>query len=114
MFCVCSNLSSKSSSKNLFLLYFLAAGSFTTVEQVLEDGWIYIGTPAKRYKRNRFLEEDLIDKLEHTQNIDIEKIRMKYEENFFMRHDKHISLREKLKQRKEQLSEEHRRLTNAP
>jgi len=92
----------------------LAAGSFTTVEQVLEDGWIYIGTPAKKYKRNRFFEEDLEDKLEHTQNIDIEKIRMKFEENFFIRHDKHISLREKLKQRKEQLKEEHRRLANAP
>ena len=46
--------------------------------------------------------------------IDIEKIRVKYEENFFIRHDKHISLREKLKHRKEQLEEEHRRLSNAP
>ncbi|MHA1439234.1 MAG: acyltransferase [Promethearchaeota archaeon] len=88
----------------------LGAESFTTVEQKLEEGWIYIGIPAKKYKRNRFFEENLEDKLEHSQNIEIEELRIKYEENFFIRHDKHISLRERLKHKKEQLKEEQRRM----
>jgi acetyltransferase-like isoleucine patch superfamily enzyme len=41
----------------------LAASSATAVDQILEDGWIYIGLPAKRYRLNPFYEDDLEDKL---------------------------------------------------
>ena len=88
----------------------LGAGSFTTVDQKLESGWIYIGTPAKKYKRNRFFEDNLEEKLESLQVVDVDELRMKYEEIFFMRDDKHVSLRERLKKQKEIFKDEKRRL----
>jgi len=91
----------------------LGASSFTTVEQVLEEGWIYIGTPAKKYKKNRFFEDDIEDKLEASQNIDIHELRMKYEETFFERHDEHVSLRERLSSYKDTLKDEQRRMDEA-
>lgn len=88
----------------------LGSECFTTVEQELEDGWIYLGTPAKKYKKNDFMEDDLEDELIDAQNVDIKELRMKYEENFFERHDKHLSLREKLEQRLDKREEERQRM----
>jgi hypothetical protein len=36
----------------------------TTVGQVLEENFIYIGAPAKKYKENVFFEDDLEDIIE--------------------------------------------------
>jgi carbonic anhydrase/acetyltransferase-like protein (isoleucine patch superfamily) len=88
----------------------LGSECFTTVEQDLEEGWIYLGTPAKKYKKNDFMEEGLEDELIESQNVDIKELRMKYEENFFERHDKHLSLREKLEQRLDKREEERQRM----
>ena len=66
----------------------LAGSSLTTVGQELEDGWIYLGAPAKKYKRNVFSEEDL----EHIIAEEIEKevkIDIKTEDLYTMRKDKH-------------------------
>ncbi len=37
----------------------LATSSLTTVGQELEEGWIYLGAPAKKYKENVYFEEGL-------------------------------------------------------
>lgn len=37
--------------------------SATVVGQELEDGWIYLGGPAQKFKKNRFFEEDIKDKI---------------------------------------------------
>ncbi len=37
----------------------LVSGSTTTVNQKLEEGWIYSGVPAKKFKKNRFFEDHL-------------------------------------------------------
>ncbi|MBA7504463.1 hypothetical protein ES706_03106 [subsurface metagenome] len=39
----------------------LSAFSYTMVDQELEEGWVYIGIPAKKYKENKFIktEKDL-------------------------------------------------------
>ena len=37
----------------------LAASILTTVGQVLEEGWVYIGAPAKKYKKNVYFEDGL-------------------------------------------------------
>ncbi|MBD3342802.1 MAG: hypothetical protein GF353_27135 [Candidatus Lokiarchaeota archaeon] len=80
----------------------LGAESFTLVEQKLEDGWIYLGTPAKKFKRNGFFEAGLVEKIEEAQkDIDIEELRILYEKRFFQRHDKHISPLERLRDWKE-------------
>ena len=50
----------------------LAASSATTVDQKLEDSWIYIGLPAKKYRKNPFFEENLENKITHV--IDTEAL----------------------------------------
>jgi len=37
----------------------LAGSSMTTVGQELKEGWVYLGAPAKKYKKNVFFEDDL-------------------------------------------------------
>ncbi len=88
----------------------LGSECYTTVEQELEEGWIYLGTPAVKYKKNRFFEDNLEGRLAKQQNVDAEQLRIKYEENFFKRFDKHTSLREKIKEKKEQKEIEQKRL----
>ncbi|MFX1325184.1 MAG: DapH/DapD/GlmU-related protein [Promethearchaeota archaeon] len=63
----------------------LAANSVTTVGQELEKGWIYVGIPAEKFKRNYFFEDGLEDKLGHVE--DIESLRKKYEEIYTKRYD---------------------------
>ena len=74
----------------------LAANSVTIVKQELEDGWIYLGCPAKKFKRNRFFEDGLEDIIGHVEDVeDVEETRKHYEELYIKRHDKHLSLKEK-------------------
>jgi acetyltransferase-like isoleucine patch superfamily enzyme len=37
----------------------LAGSSMTTVGQELEEGWIYLGAPAKKYKKNVFFDDNI-------------------------------------------------------
>ena len=46
----------------------LAASSATRVDQILEDGWIYIGLPAKKFRKNPFFEINLEDKIKHVRD----------------------------------------------
>lgn len=45
--------------------------SATVVGQELEDGWVYLGGPAQKFKKNRFFEEDIKDKIKlHVDNLE--------------------------------------------
>ena len=85
----------------------LAANSVTTVGQELEEGWVYVGVPAKQYKKNRFFEDGLEKVLGHVENVD--ELRKKYEELYIKRYDKHLSTKEKKEIKKEYTEEEKRR-----
>ncbi|MHA2390678.1 MAG: DapH/DapD/GlmU-related protein [Promethearchaeota archaeon] len=87
----------------------LAANSVTTVGQVLEEGWIYVGIPAKKFKRNYFFEDGLEDKLGHVE--DIESLREKYEEIYTKRYDelKQKERKERKEIKREKKEEEKRR-----
>ncbi|MFW9818682.1 MAG: DapH/DapD/GlmU-related protein [Candidatus Thorarchaeota archaeon] len=79
----------------------LAANSVTTVGQVLEQGFIYAGIPAKKFKKNYFFEDNLEDKIGHVE--DVEALREKYEEMYTKRYDelKRKDRRELKKEKKE-------------
>ena len=64
----------------------LAANSVTTVGQELEEGWIYVGVPAVKYKKNYFFDDNLEDVLGHVGEI--ESLREKYEKLYTKRYDK--------------------------
>ncbi|MFX1501493.1 MAG: DapH/DapD/GlmU-related protein, partial [Promethearchaeota archaeon] len=64
----------------------LAANSVTTVGQVLDKNYIYVGIPAKKFKKNYFFEDGLETKIGYVE--DIEKLREKYEEIYTKRYDK--------------------------
>jgi len=84
----------------------LAANSVTTVGQVLEKGWIYVGIPAKKFKVNYFFEDGLEDKLGHVE--DVEALREKYEEMYTKRYDE-LSYKERKELKKEKKEEEKKR-----
>ncbi|MBY8991739.1 MAG: hypothetical protein KGD58_13405 [Candidatus Lokiarchaeota archaeon] len=67
----------------------LAGSSLTTVGQELEEGWIYLGAPAKKFKKNVFSEDGLesviIEEIEKEVTSDI-----KTEDLYTMRIDKQI------------------------
>ena len=45
--------------------------SATMVGQELEEGWIYIGGPAQKFKKNRFFEDGIIDEIaDSIENLD--------------------------------------------
>jgi acetyltransferase-like isoleucine patch superfamily enzyme len=67
----------------------LAASSMTTVGQELEEGWIYLGVPAKKFKENVFYEDYLEEIIEKQMN-DVEKIRQEYEKLYTKRYDKDL------------------------
>ncbi|HEY0089315.1 MAG TPA: hypothetical protein VGB37_10750, partial [Candidatus Lokiarchaeia archaeon] len=75
--------------------------------QELEEGWVYVGVPAKQYKKNRFFEDGLEKVLGHVENVD--ELRKKYEELYIKRYDKHLSTKEKKEIKKEYTEEEKRR-----
>ncbi|GAG96483.1 unnamed protein product, partial [marine sediment metagenome] len=84
----------------------LAANSVTTVGQVLERGWIYVGIPAKKFKLNYFFEDGLEDKLGHVE--DVEALREKYEEVYTKRYDE-LTHKERKELKKEKKEEEKKR-----
>ncbi len=73
----------------------LAGNSVTTVNQILDEGYIYVGVPAKQLKRNYFFEDGLQDKLGQVE--DVEALRAKYEKMYLKRYDE----KPKYKARKE-------------
>ena len=85
----------------------LAANSVTTVEQELEAGWIYLGVPAKKFKKNRFFEDGLEDVLGHVENV--EETRKKYEQLYIKRYDKHHTSYKERKELKKEIREEERK-----
>jgi acetyltransferase-like isoleucine patch superfamily enzyme len=75
----------------------LAANSVTTVGQVLKDDYIYVGIPAKEYKRNWFFEDGLQDKIGEVESV--EKLREKYEKIYIKRYDQTYKERRELKKK---------------
>lgn len=84
----------------------LAANSVTTVGQVLEKGWIYVGIPAKKFKLNYFFEDGLEDKLGHVE--DVEALRERYEEMYTKRYDE-LTYKERKELKREKKEEEKKR-----
>lgn len=78
----------------------LAALSVALVGQDLEENWIYVGIPAKKFKKNRFFEDGLIEKI-GKRTEDEEALRKKYEDLYIRRHDERSTLRERLHARTE-------------
>lgn len=65
----------------------LGGHSMTTIGQVLEEEWIYLGAPAKKFKKNVFFEEGLESIIER--QIEGELVSdLKYEDLYTMRKDK--------------------------
>jgi len=85
----------------------LAANSVTTVGQVLEREWIYVGIPAKKFKKNYFFEDGLEDKIGSVE--DVETLREKYEELYIKRYDE-LKHKERKEIKKEKKEEEKKRL----
>jgi len=81
----------------------LAANSVTTVGQELKDGWIYVGIPAKEFKRNWFFEDGLQDKIGQVESV--EKLRERYEKMYIKRYDESHTYKER-KELKKRLKEE--------
>ena len=48
----------------------LGAMGITHINQILEPNWIYIGLPAKKYRKNPFFEENLENKITHVIDTD--------------------------------------------
>ena len=88
----------------------LAAKSVTTVDQQLEEGWIYVGIPAKKYKKNHFFEDGLEDIIGNQQELDVKKLREKYEEIYLKQKHKDAGLLERIKIKQEQKDQELQRL----
>jgi acetyltransferase-like isoleucine patch superfamily enzyme len=82
----------------------LASNSVTTVNQVLDEGFIYVGVPAKILKRNYFFEDGLQDKLGQVE--DVEALREKYEEMYLKRVDEKHSFRERRELKKKTKAQE--------
>ena len=86
----------------------LAANSVTIIGQELEEGWIHVGVPAKKFKKNRFFEDGLEDILGQIE--DVEDLRKKYEELYIKRYDQHMTHKERKDLKKERIEEEKRRM----
>ena len=84
----------------------LASNSTTTVNQILEEEYIYVGVPAKVLKRNYFFEDGLQDKLGQVE--DVEALREKYEKMYLKRVDEKEkeSFLERVKERRRTKSQE--------
>ncbi len=86
----------------------LAANSVATVGQELEEGWIYVGVPATKYKKNRFFEDGLENVLGDVK--DVENLRKTYENLYIKRYDKHLTYKERKELKEERRVEEKIRL----
>ena len=82
----------------------LAANSSTVVEQDLEENWIYVGIPAKKFKKNYFFEDGLEGLIGHVD--DIESLRERYEELYTKSYLKKLSRKERIDQRREKKKQE--------
>ena len=91
----------------------LAAHSSTTVGQKLEEDWIYLGIPAKKFKQNKYYEDNLESILEESIE-NIEELRKKYELLYFKRHDTNVSIVERFQKKKEVIQDEKRRVKENP
>jgi len=83
----------------------LASNSTTTVNQKLDEGYIYVGVPAKVLKRNYFFEDGLQEKLGHVE--DVEALRAKYEKMYLKRVDKKPKYKERKEKKKKTKAQEH-------
>lgn len=79
----------------------LNSWSATVVGQVLEDGWIYLGGPAQKFKKNVFFEEDIKDKI---------KLRVDNLEELSQTYDSQYDKWNRKKIKKEKKEEEKRRI----
>jgi carbonic anhydrase/acetyltransferase-like protein (isoleucine patch superfamily) len=86
----------------------LAASSVTTVGQKLTEGWIYLGVPATKYKKNRFFEDNIEEKIGYVE--DIESLRNIYEEKYLKWYDNDMTWMERKKTIKQKKEDEKRRL----
>jgi len=77
----------------------LSARSMTLVDQVLEEGYIYVGWPAAKYKKNRFFEDGLEDKIGFVK--DVEGLRAKIEEVYEKGYHDHTTHKERKIQKKD-------------
>ncbi len=82
----------------------LAASTVTTIGQELEEGWIYVGIPAQKFKKNKFFEDGLRDIIGRRIE-DEDLVRKKYEELYIRRHDEHGALRERMHAQRERIEE---------
>jgi carbonic anhydrase/acetyltransferase-like protein (isoleucine patch superfamily) len=84
----------------------LASNSVTTVDQKLDEGYIYVGVPAKILKKNYFFEDGLQDRLGQVE--DVEVLREKYEKMYLKRVDEHEkeSFRERREKKKKTKAQE--------
>jgi hypothetical protein len=68
----------------------LSGCSLTTIGQKLEEGWVYVGAPCKKYKKNVFFEDGLEDKLGILPE-EMEKLHELYEDLYLKRKDRDIT-----------------------
>ena len=69
----------------------LAGSSMTTVGQELEENWVYLGAPAKKFKKNVFFEDGLEDII-RKQGEKTSKLLERFEELYTLRRDKEIKI----------------------
>lgn len=67
----------------------LAASSMTTIGEELEEGWIYLGIPAAKFKKDVFFDDGLEEIIER-QMHNVEQIRQEYEKLYLKRQDKEL------------------------
>ena len=82
----------------------LASNSVTTVNQILDKGFIYVGVPAKVLKRNYFFEDGLQDKLGQVE--DVEALREKYEKMYLKRVDEKPKYKERRERKRKTKAQE--------
>ncbi len=70
----------------------LAGSSMTTVGQVLDEDYIYLGAPAKKFKKNVFIEEGLEEIIERQFEEQLISD-VQYEDLYTMRKDKHTQIK---------------------
>lgn len=85
----------------------LAARSVSMVDQVLEEGYIYVGWPAEKYKKNRFFEDHVEERIDFVRNV--EGLRAKYEEIYDRGYHEPTTHKERKIQKKEYEAREQKR-----
>ncbi len=69
----------------------LGGTSMTTVGQELEENYIYLGAPAKKYKKNVYFEDNLEDIIDRKGEEELKTL-AKYEDLYTMRRDKETEI----------------------